>query len=260
MLEPYYRDHNKRQYTGRIGENFVGFVTWNYAKGIIVNDKDLHNWPGKPDFNAWFGKDVSEILFGIEVKTKKSLEYLVIDDKVLYNIIRCQKLNNEGRKDIILVFLIWDTRKLWYIPLEQLCRGIEINVNCCWTEEVMSDKKKIINPELLLNIDETLGRMCDRVSKLTDRYSSKQVNKVFEIDPSRLKAYPYDFLKEYGFEDKAKLENLDLQLFVQFYLEQRHWLQTKKVNILYENVQRIKKHKDIPNEYQLTFPFAINPF
>jgi len=95
----------KRRYTGKTGEKFIEFITWNYANGVRRGDTDCKNEPGHPDIDAWFDKSSGgEIKVGIEVKSKKTQDYCVIDDKVLYNLLRVQTRFNIGRQDVIICF------------------------------------------------------------------------------------------------------------------------------------------------------------
>lgn len=253
----YEQEVEYRRYTGRIGENCVEFVTWNYALGIKRSDKDKKRRPGLPDFEAWFKAADPETgdggrKYGIEAKTKSSVENCVIDDKVLYNLICTQTYHNEDREEVLIVFLFWDIQKLYYITLLELIGNCSIDVSHDWSAEILSPDGKVINQILLDKIDAQLLAICDGVSELTKRYKSKQVNLVFEIDFNRLHRYPYHFLKKNKFCEKAKLESSELLSFAQYYLETRDLLKTKHISIIWHNVQKIKR-RAIDYSKQLDF-------
>ena len=240
----YENEIEKRRYTGSIGEACVEFITWNYASGIKRGDKNAKRQPGSPDYDVWFKNGVQEYKYGLEIKTKGSIDCCVIDDKVLYNLIRTQQYDNEERCDIILSFLFWDVQEIYYILLSKLIGDKEIYVESDWSTEILSSDGNVINQELLDKAAEQLLGICDSVSNLTYRYKSKQVNMVYNININRLERYPYHFLRQYGFLRIPKLDNVDVMTFVQYYLEQRNLLKSRNVTIIYHNAHKIKRYID----------------
>jgi len=243
----------KRRYVGRIGEVCVEFVAWNYATGIKRGDKNAKIQPGAPDYNVWFKKGRIEHKYGLEVKTKATVDNCVIDDKVLYNLIRTQRYDNEEREDVILAFLFWDIQEIRYIMLSELIGEHEVDVKHDWPTEILATDGRVINPPLLAEINAQLLALCDGISDLTQRYASKQVNMVYEIDIGRLERYPAHFLSRYGLPSKPKL-NVDIMPFVQYYLERRNLLSSHNITIIYENAHKIK-HRIDDNFQQLKIKF-----